>query len=90
MRLSELEPRWWSDGESRHGMGISFLCPHCRTEMLSVAFANPIDGGAPYELPTAKLWQRTGDTFDTLTLSPSVDASHYGHWHGHVTNGATV
>lgn len=33
------------------------------------------------------LWQRSGDTFETLTLTPSVDASKFGHWHGFITNG---
>lgn len=32
-------------------------------------------------------WKRTGDTFDTLSLSPSVDASRSGDWHGFITNG---
>lgn len=33
------------------------------------------------------LWQRTGENFDDLTLTPSVDASASGHWHGWITNG---
>lgn len=33
-------------------------------------------------------WNRTGDTFDNLTLTPSLDASASGHWHGFITNGA--
>lgn len=33
------------------------------------------------------LWHREGDSFETLTLTPSVDASHFGHWHGFVTGG---
>lgn len=32
-------------------------------------------------------WQRSGDNFDNLTLTPSIDASRSGHWHGFVTNG---
>lgn len=38
--------------------------------------------------PDRKFWQRTGEAFDALTLTPSVDASQHGHWHGFVTNGA--
>jgi hypothetical protein len=38
-------------------------------------------------VPPGVVWGRTGDTFDTLTLSPSVDASAAGHWHGWVSNG---
>jgi len=71
-------------------MGINFLCPCCKTEMLSIAFDVPLDGGAAYEVPVAKLWKRTGDTFDTLTLSPSIDASAFGHWHGLITAGVVT
>ena len=40
-----------------------------------------------FDVPPGFLWQRTGDTFETLSLSPSIDASASGHWHGFVTNG---
>lgn len=37
------------------------------------------------------IWTRvSGETFDDLTLSPSIDASAWGCWHGHVANGAIV
>ncbi len=40
-------------------------------------------------VPPGVVWHRVaGDTFDTLTLSPSVDASRAGCWHGCVTGGA--
>lgn len=98
MRLSELDPRWAIDAdivlggaskhfENRHGMAISFDCPHCRETRLAVWFANPIDGGPPTD-DASHLWQRSGDDFDSLTLTPSVDASAHGHWHGFITNGA--
>ena len=97
MNLADLNPRWCVDadivigGVSRHyegrkGMGITFDCPHCRTTRLAVWFANPIDGGVPTDDAT-RLWQRTGATFDGLTLSPSIDASAHGHWHGFIKNG---
>jgi hypothetical protein len=102
MRLTELDPRWSTSESGRHGMGINFLCPICKDQYLGIFFENPIDGGAmatPDELPTAR-WKRTGDTFDNLTLTPSVDASGgakdctpasdgtaRGHWHGHITDG---
>lgn len=84
--------------------GVSFLCPHCQGIRLAVFFDVPICGRAPVDIKMMHraqseghledhhigriLWQRTGETFDTLTLTPSVDASHFGHWHGHITNGA--
>lgn len=36
----------------------------------------------------AILWHRVGETFENLTLTPSIDASKWGHWHGFITNGA--
>jgi hypothetical protein len=84
--------------EGRLGMGITFACPHCvalhpselnrggPVQFLGVWFANPIDGKTPSD--NAKhLWQRTGDSFETLTLSPSIDVSADGHWHGFIQNG---
>ena len=89
MRLIELDPHWWIVGDNRHGQGIYFLCPHCRKEYIGVAFKNPIDGGTP--APDCKYyWTRAGETFDDLTLEPSIDASKVGHWHGHIKGGTMM
>lgn len=86
MRLVDLEPRWSTEyGDNRHGLGITFLCPCCLKTRIGVAFSNPVDGGPPSS--RVLKWQRTGDTFETLSLSPSLDASRQGHWHGFITNG---
>jgi hypothetical protein len=92
MRLADLNPRWRSTGFGRKGMGVSFECPHCRDILVGVWFVNPIDGGPPFrgtrEDGTPELlWSRTGETFDTLSTSPSIDVSARGHWHGFITNG---
>lgn len=74
-------------------MGITFECPrHHHTpheDFLGVWFANPIDGGppAPPDGTNTARWQRAGDTFETLTLTPSVDCSQVGCWHGFIRNG---
>lgn len=101
MRLTELKPRWVVDAAGRQGMGIGLLCPICKAEMIAVWFKQPLDGGPPAS-DQKHLWNRTGDSFDNLTLSPSIDASGPGaipcsdprgpdfwdsHWHGHITNG---
>lgn len=103
MRLTELEPRWWGDGD-RHHLGITFLCPHCQVVRLGIAFSNPPDGAQAHSLETTSLmwhvhqartfdvppgclWHRTGDDFETMSVTPSVDASKSGHWHGHIANG---
>lgn len=33
-------------------------------------------------------WTRAGDDFASISITPSIDASRAGHWHGFVTNGA--
>lgn len=99
MRLVDLDPRWASDrsrhdafdvlvyAANHHGMGLTFRCPCCPDSgsRLAVFFTNPFDGGQPHQ--DARTWARTGDTFETLSISPSIDASASGHWHGFITNG---
>lgn len=85
----------------REGMGITFACPHCvklhpneplerggPIQFLGVFFRNPVDE-KPHtdDVPLERLWSRIGDTFETLTLSPSIDASASGHWHGFIVQG---
>lgn len=82
-------------------MGLAFECPvHRGACMLGVDFLNPVDGGPPTtrtrvrrdgrSVPVYK-WRRTGDSFDTLTLAPSIHVlEHDGgptHWHGWIRNG---
>lgn len=43
-----------------------------------------------FEVPPGFLWTREGADFETLSLTPSVDASASGHWHGFVKNGEIV
>lgn len=40
-----------------------------------------------FDVPMGFLWQRTGETFEDMTLTPSIDASASGHWHGFITRG---
>jgi hypothetical protein len=32
-------------------------------------------------------WNRTSDSFEDMTITPSIDASDSGHWHGSISNG---
>ena len=78
----------------RHGVGITMRCPCGRCESpLFVSFANPIDGGSPHDPRRAAKWTREGDTFETLTLRPSIlrstDKGGCG-WHGFITAGEIV
>lgn len=80
--------------------GIFFLCPVCYiknngpigTHGIIVTFQ---DRGVPDELgshnkdgkPTR--WGVSGNDYNDLTLTPSIDISEDspGEWHGHITNG---
>lgn len=96
MRLSDLAPKWLTflnlgDGVDFR-LGLTFLCPHCKVQRIGVMFDPPIDPagwlakGILWQKPSL-FWNRTGDTFDTLTLTPSIDVSQFGHWHGSIVNG---
>lgn len=94
---------WNADGSPvprREGIGLSFLCP-CATcaakrtgnkdedfyLRVYVGLTNPIDGGPPFDPRPGAQWSRVGETFDTLTLRPSIlDKGRCG-WHGFVTDG---
>lgn len=82
----------------RYGIGVSFDCPceKCAAQRTGnelhdfmlrvfVPFKNPLDGQPP---PTDSypLWERTGETFDTLVLSPSIlhNKDHGCGWHGFI------
>ena len=74
-------------------------CPTCGTQRgkrLAFSFWPPIDpenwlariSGFPNDA-TAKYHHRvSGDTFDTLTIEPSIGLD--PHWHGRLTNGVLV
>lgn len=99
MRLADLNPVFLSTGGAgvtssatgepmpeTKGVGVVFDCPcgnHAEEHRCYVPFANPI-GPGPHV--NAKGWTRTGDTFDTLTLKPSIQRIGCG-WHGFITAG---
>ena len=100
MRLTELSPRWLSDNV------FAFLCPHCRKMWLTVknvvisdadqwnlAVAHfgedEMSNVVLAEVGCAWKFPSHGD-FATMTVTPSLDASKSGHWHGFFTNGAIV
>lgn len=97
MRLIDLHPTWWhmyGDAEGIH-RGLNFDCPvHGPSEKLSTRFSNPI--GTTEPAPGYKhYWQREGETFETLTLTPSLDYTRYDNgesrdstcWHGFIKCG---
>ncbi len=102
MRLVDLNPRWMGAGgegitdgngdpvPERKGIGLSFDCP-CGCEQRGyVSFTNPLDGGDSHRDLGEQTWRRTGETFDTLTLTPSILRSEKRggcNWHGFITEG---
>jgi hypothetical protein len=70
---------YFTEYEGRKGVGIIVRCPNCGAGGAAY-FANPLDGGSPP--PYARVqWQRTGDTLETLSLSPSfLMIDHYHSW----------
>ncbi len=91
VKLTELDARWV--GLEGTIWGLTFLCPHCRAERLAALFQPFIRSGrdpnwAAWERLVAEqpVWRRvSGESFEDLTLSPSVNAE--GHWHGFVNAG---
>ena len=50
---------------------------------------DPVEG-AWHDVVSCKrsiAWTRVGDDFDSMSITPSIDASQSGHWHGFITNG---
>lgn len=88
-RLVDLNPRWVDTYQKkRQGVMLQYDCPcgqECEFNPVLLHLTNPLDGGPTCARDSQPHWQRTGEDFATLTLSPSVHA--VGHWHGHVRGG---
>ena len=96
MKLTDLDPRWFVLEPGGPCVGLTFLCPHCMAERIGVAFHHSGRAGIEDQYVLAHhgandaqhIWDLAGqDDFATLTLSPSIDASAAGHWHGFVRAG---
>ncbi len=73
------------------GVGVNFDCPCGCDSPCFVPFTNPIGGGAPCDPNHG--WQRTGETFEALTLTPSILRNPIRGgcgWHGFITNGEVL
>lgn len=91
MKLTDLNPHWIGTGSII--FGLSFDCPCCRNQRIAVLFDPPIDpdNWIPKIGPVhgdKQKWSRTGgESFESLTLEPSVNTENSGHWHGFIRNG---
>lgn len=101
MRLLDLNPRFIGHGGEgvsdqagnpiprREAVGLICDCPKCGPDhRMFVPFANPPDGG-PSLNPAGHNWQRTGEEFATMSLTPSILRKDCG-WHGFITNGEVL
>lgn len=103
-KLTDLDPRWVNSGGAgitdtdgnpvpvRRGIGLTFACPCGCGVRAFVGLRQPLDGGPPTQEERA-LWDREGDTFETLSLRPSVyqpRAKGGCGWHGWVTDGVVT
>lgn len=72
-RLVDCNPRWGVDGQQGYErLWVTFDCPEGHSECRhTIPFTPSLDGDAQPRAGGA-VWQRTGDTFETLTLSPSI------------------
>lgn len=100
-KLTELSPQWIDEAGVK--MGILFTCPHCMTQRLFVPFTkmkvseqyallafNGIPEDQLHHIAVGnpnQAWQQNGKGFSELSLTPSVDASPSGCWHGFITDG---
>lgn len=93
-KLLDLQPRWLSPNF------FIFQCPHCRKNWLSCknihmgmreqrelveSVGMNMREVAPCNESTC--WTFSGDDFALLTVTPSIDASKAGCWHGFITQG---
>ena len=98
MKLSDLNPSWLDAGGEgitradtgepvprQRGVGVMCDCPCGCGNDLFVPFDVALDGTPARE---EKGWERTGVTFDTLTLTPSIHRVGGCGWHGFITDGA--
>lgn len=70
---------------AKGAQGIQFHCPCDAGHDLLLWFANPLDAEVvPIHVTPMARWQRIGDSLDSLTLAPSVNAYC---WHGFVKDG---
>jgi hypothetical protein len=99
MKLTDLNPRWIGTGGEgvtrngepvpyQHGVAIVFDCPSGCGTKCCIPFTPTLDGGPP--LREDHLWQREGDDFATLTLTPSIQRMDGCKWHGWIRNGEVV
>lgn len=96
MRLTDLDPRWLTPDvfifRSPVGHGYWLPCPRVRMtgyEQFDL-FEREMGDAVVVGWKEDCVWNYAGSDFETMTVTPSVDASSSGNWHGFITNGEIV
>ena len=76
-----------TEAPKRDGVGVEFECPCGCESPVYIPFRNPLDGGPAYESGNHPTWERTGETLEDLTLSPSILRLSGCKWHGYIRQG---
>jgi len=102
MKLIDLKPKWFNLEEGGIRVGLTFECPHCFDSITSysntrigVSFHERgkelIEDTYIHAHTTDPffnhIWEEDGEDFYNITLTPSIDVSHAGHWHGFLIKG---
>lgn len=95
MKLTELEPRWLTPDvfifRSPSGCGDWLSCKRSLLPQQHKFFYEKcpaLIGQAIVGTVTDMCWNfEAGCDFNTITVTPSIDASASGNWHGFITNG---
>lgn len=93
MRLVDLQPEWITPDmfifKSPTGHGDWLTC-----KRIPLSFKEQYDliyprfkGKIVVQTKEEMAWNFTGNDFTTLTVTPSIDASASGNWHGFITQG---
>jgi hypothetical protein len=102
MKLTELEPEWIIPDmfifKNPTGGKDWLTCkriPMPMKEQYSIIYGDFMDGRTKTKWVGKTVvmtnpdcaWKFEGNDFNTLTVTPSIDASASGNWHGFITNG---
>jgi len=103
MKLVDLDPRWMVDAAGNR-IGFVFRCPNPKKPWWMSCFAQPTPSrdqwaafqrifGEDFSVQGCKEhvgWTIAGDDFATLNVTPSIDGSEGGTWHGYITDGEII
>lgn len=96
MKLTDLDPRWLSPDVfmfrnptgGSHWLTCKRVIMSTKDQMKLIWEDNPDLKGVPIVMTNSEMaWDFKGNDFSTLTVTPSINASASGNWHGFITNG---